>query len=158
MPQLDTSTFSSQIFWLGMCFVVLYGILAYFLMPKITAILENRETIREKNINIASTYREEAEGLLVEYESLLAQTRQGAHEKYQEVVAATALEMAKKKKEMLDKLQERLRVAEQDLYRARVEASTEMHSVAQDIAGDILHKLTGQVYSQAAMTAEKDKT
>lgn len=157
MPQLDTTTFSSQLFWLGISFVVLYCILAYFLVPKISGVLENRETIREKNINTASSYREEAEGLLVEYEKLLAETRKEAHEKYQSVVTMTAHEMGEKKKDMLDKLQERLHIAEQDLYRARMEASQDIHSVAQEIAGDILQKLTGQTYSSDQLTIKKDK-
>jgi F-type H+-transporting ATPase subunit b len=156
MPQLDTTTFSSQLFWLGVCFVALYIILAYVLMPRITAILDNRESVREKNINIASAYREEAEGLLVEYESLLAQTHQDAHEKYQEAVKTTALEIAEKKRKMLEKFQERLHVAEQDLYRARVEASAEMQAVAQEIASDILNKLTGP--SSVKKTARKEKS
>lgn len=156
MPQLDTATFSSQLFWLGVCFVALYLILAYVLMPRITEILENRDSIREKNINMASAYREEAEGLLREYESLLAQTRQEAHEKYQEVVAATAFGIAEKKKKMFEKFQERLHVAEQDLYRARVEASSEMQTVVQEIADDILRKLTGS--SSVKKTVRKEKS
>lgn len=157
MPQLDVTTFSSQLFWLGMCFLVLYFILSYFLVPKISGVLENRENMREQNINQASSYREEAESLLVEYEKLLAQTRKEAHEKYQSVVNVTAHEIRAKKREMLDKLQERLHIAEQDLYRARIEASEDIHAVAQEIAGDILQKLTGQTYTPDQLTIKKDK-
>lgn len=158
MPQLDTTTFSSQLFWLGISFCILYCVLAYFLVPKISGVLENRETMREQNINTASTYREQAEGLLVEYEKLLAQTRKESHEKYQAVVNLIAQETMEKKKDILDKLQERLHIAEQDLYRARIEASQDMHSIAREIAGDILLKLTGQSYSPEQLTLKKDKS
>jgi len=158
MPQLDTSTFSSQLFWLGISFCILYCILAYFIVPKISGVLENRETMREQNINTASTYREQAEGLLLEYEKLLAQTRKDAHERYQALVNRIAHETTEKKKDILDKLQERLHIAEQDLYRARIDASQDMHSVARDIAGDILQKLTGQSYSPEQLALNKDKT
>lgn len=157
MPQLDTTTYSSQLFWLVICFVALYCILAYFLVPKISRIIEKRDAIREHNINTASTYREEAEGLLADYERLLEQTRREAHDKYQAVVNLTVHEMTEKKKQMVARLQERLHVAEQDLYRARTEASQEMHAVAQEIAGDILKKLTGQTYSSTKLTIKKDK-
>lgn len=146
MPQLDPTTFSSQLFWLGVCFSALYFILAYIAVPKITDVLENRESVREQKINKASTYREEAEGLLIGYEKILTQARKDAHQQYQYVVNSTNLEIAQKKKDMLDKLQERLHIAEQDLYRARVEASSEMHAVAQEIAAQILLKLTNHTY------------
>ena len=157
MPQLDTTTFPSQLFWLGVCFLVLYLILSYILIPKITGVLENRETIREQKINQASTYREEAEGLLIAYEKRLDEAREDAHQRYQSVANATILEIGEKKKEMLDKLQERLRLAEQDLYRARIEASADMHVVAQEIAAEILEKVTGHAYPADQLVLHEDK-
>lgn len=158
MPQLDTTTFPSQLFWLGVCFLALYFIISYFLVPKIAGVLENRETIREQKINLASTYREEAERLLKAYETRLTEARKESHQRYQAVVNEANLEMAAKKKELLDKLQERLHLAEQDLYRARVEANADMHTVAQEIAGEILKKITGQVYSVDQLVLHGDKT
>lgn len=157
MPQLDTTTFPSQLFWLGVCFLLLYFILSYLLVPRITDVLENREHVREQKINQASTYRERAENLLADYEKTLAHVRKDAHQKYQSIVNATGLEIAEKKKEMLDKLQERLHIAEQELYRARIEASQEMHSVAQEIAGEILQKLTGHRYPTDQLMVEKER-
>ena len=157
MPQLDTTTFPSQLFWLGVCFVALYFIVSYFLIPKMAGILENRETIREEKINMASTYREQAEGLLTAYEEALAQARKNAHENYQSCANRTILELTEKKKEMLQKLQKRLHLAEQELYRARIEASAEMQSVAHDIAGDVLKKLTGQTYTADQLVIKKGR-
>lgn len=157
MPQLDTTTFPSQLFWLGVCFVALYFIVSYFLIPKMAGILENRETIREEKINMASTYREQAEGLLTAYEEALAQARKNAHEHYQSCANRTILELTEKKKEMLQKLQKRLHLAEQELYRARIEASAEMQSVAHDIAGDVLKKLTGQTYTADQLVIKKGR-
>lgn len=156
MPQLDTTTFSSQLFWLGVCFLVLYFILSYVLVPKITGVLESRENVREQKLNQASTYREQAEDLLAEYEKILAQARKDAHGQYQSVVNATALKLAEKKQDMLDKFQERLHIAEQELYRARIEVTADIQSVAQEIAGDILKKLTGHTYSADQLVVKGD--
>ncbi|MBT7451768.1 MAG: F0F1 ATP synthase subunit B', partial [Rhodospirillaceae bacterium] len=43
MPQFDPSTFSSQLFWLLICFVVLYWVISKFAIPRIGDILEQRE-------------------------------------------------------------------------------------------------------------------
>ncbi|MFZ2170338.1 MAG: hypothetical protein WAW61_11955 [Methylococcaceae bacterium] len=156
MPQLDVATFPSQLFWLGTCFLFLYLILSSFLMPKVATLLEKRDVMREEKLNLASTYREEAEALLLSYENALAQARKEAHLNYQLIVNEVAQKMAEKKREMVQKLQERLHVAEQDLYRARIEAGTDIHTVAQDIAGDILKKLTGYSYSTEQLIEKKD--
>ena len=58
---------------------------------------------------------------------------------------------------MLDKLQERLHIAEQDLYRARVEVSAEIQSVAHEIASEILQKVTGHTYSVDQLVIKRDK-
>lgn len=158
MPQLDATTFPSQLFWLGVCFLVLYLILSYIAIPKITGVLENRDHVREQKINQASTYREQAEGLLVDYEKILDQTRKNAHQHYQAVVNEANLEIAHKKREMMAKLQERLHIAEQELYRARVAVNAEMESVAQEVAGEILQKLTGRTYSVDQLIVKKDKS
>jgi F-type H+-transporting ATPase subunit b len=157
MPQLDTTTFSSQLFWLFLCFIVLYFLLAYISIPKIKGVLDNREAFREQKINQASTYREQAENLLLEYEKLLSQARKGAHQQYQAFVNTTIQEIAMKKKDEVDKLQDRLHIAEQNLYRARIEASLDMQSVAQEIAGEILQKLTNKNYPIDQLVLQRDK-
>ncbi|MBA3813424.1 MAG: hypothetical protein H0X26_02865 [Alphaproteobacteria bacterium] len=157
MPQLDTTTFPSQLFWLGVCFLVLYWILSYFLIPKMVGVLEKRETMREEKINLASAYREQAEGLLMAYEKTLVQARKDAHLNYQLIVNETVQQMAEKKKEMLEKFQDRLHIAEQALYRERAKVSSEMPAVAQDIAGDILQKLTHHTYPADQLVVKKDR-
>ena len=156
MPQLDVTTFPSQLFWLGVCFLLLYLILSFFLIPRVAGLLDKREAMREERLNLASTYREEAEGLLLAYENALAEARKEAHLHYQSIVNETMHKMAERKHEMVEKLQERLRVGEQDLYRARIEASADMHTVAQDIAGDILEKITGHSYPVEQLIEKKD--
>ena len=49
MPQLDFTTYSAQIFWFSICFVVLYSFLAYVIIPRIAQIAKNRKEIIEKD-------------------------------------------------------------------------------------------------------------
>jgi len=144
MPQLDTSTYVSQLFWLVVCFLVLYLILSYIALPKITRVLQMREETIEAKINKASTFREEAEDLLGEYEASLASARAEAHNLYKASSNATTAEMAIKQKDILNKLSDRLHLAEQDLFRARIEASHELGKMSEDLANLILAKLTGK--------------
>lgn len=147
MPQLDVTTFSSQLFWLGVCFLTLYGILYYVALPKIARVLESREEILEEKINKASLYREEAEVRLAEYEAALARARSESQEKSRAMTRAVSSEMAQKQKEFLDKINDRLHVGEQELFRARLETSKNIKEVSREVAKAVLEKLTGRIYS-----------
>ena len=47
MPQLNPETFSSQLFWLGILFILMFIIIHYFFLPK----LEKVRSIRKKTID-----------------------------------------------------------------------------------------------------------
>ncbi len=158
MPQLDTSTFFSQIFWLVICFFALYLILSYKAIPKITRVLETRGETIEAQINKASMYRERAEELLADYEKTLAQARERAHQHSKSIASATATSIGHKQKDFQDKLKDRLRMTEQDLFRARSDASKEIRSVAVEVASAILTKLMGVEYSPDKLLEKKEES
>ncbi|HBG34023.1 MAG: hypothetical protein A2X70_05545 [Alphaproteobacteria bacterium GWC2_42_16] len=144
MPQLNVLTYTSQLFWLAVSFLALYLILTYLILPKISRILEAREETIEEKINKASTYREEAEDLLADYEAVLNKAKEKAQQHLKTTSSTTSANMAKKQKDFLDKLSDRLHVAEQNLYRTKVERGKEIDSLARDVANYIYQKLTGK--------------
>ncbi|MBY0501822.1 MAG: hypothetical protein K2P93_07470 [Alphaproteobacteria bacterium] len=156
MPQLDISTFPSQLFWLMVCFLALYFILSFVAVPKISHVLEARQDALESKINKASTYREQAEGLLAEYESTLAQARVDAQQRYKLAITSASAQIASQQKDLLDKLNNKLHIAEQELYRTRIEVGAQMHAVAIEVAIGILKKLTGRTYSPTELNYERE--
>lgn len=157
MPQLDPSSFPSQLFWLGVCFFVLYLLLSYIALPKISQVLEVREQSLEEKINTASTYREQAENLLAEYEAALTQAREKAHQHTQSATRMIADEMTHRQEDFMNKLNEQLRLAEQDLYRTRVEVGHEIKPMANEIALFILKKFTGNAYSSKDLLSKRKR-
>ena len=147
MPQLNTLTYLSQLFWLGICFLALYLILAYVILPKITRILEMREDTIEEKLNKASTYREQAEDLRADYERILDQAKEKAHQHIKSTSTTISAAITNKQKDFLDTLSDRLHVAEQELYRSRLESGKEVESLARDVANTIFLKLTGKAGS-----------
>lgn len=79
MPQLEISTYASQIFWLVVTFVPLYFFIVKGAIPKIGEVLEARQGKIDDDLKIAATRREEAEAVLVEYQKLQADAHAGAH-------------------------------------------------------------------------------
>lgn len=68
MPQLDISTFPSQIFWLIICFAVLCFAMASFLAPRIGSSLVNRQRV------LIELY-ESADKILIEADDLERQNQ-----------------------------------------------------------------------------------
>jgi F-type H+-transporting ATPase subunit b len=147
MPQLDVATFPSQLFWLAICFCALYALCSFLAIPRIARVLDVRQATLEEKLNKASTYREEAETLLADYEAALARARVESQARSQAAARARSSELAHRQKDFLDKRNDRLHLAEQDLYRARLDAGADTKVLAVEMAQLILEKLTGRAYS-----------
>ena len=71
LPQLDLATYSSQVFWLVISFVVLYFLVAKLAMPRIAEVLEERQERIEDDLDKAETLKKEAYQVRIEYEKAL---------------------------------------------------------------------------------------
>ena len=141
MPQLDFATYPSQLFWLFVFFTLLYLILAYVATPKITKVMEDRAKTLQNLSDKAHSYRDKAEDLLTEYESTLEQARSEARHRYKSMVDQVNLDFTKRQKEIIEKMTEIMRHAEQDLHTAKVEIHKDIHAISLDVAQSILVKV-----------------
>ena len=53
MPQLEITTYPSQIFWLVVSFLVLYLIMSRVIIPKISSVIKSRESEIKNDIHIS---------------------------------------------------------------------------------------------------------
>ena len=67
LPQLDFSTYPTQIFWVVLVFSVLCAVL-YKVLPRIIGVLEKEEACRDSTIAHAGECRKRAEGLNRKYD------------------------------------------------------------------------------------------
>src|ERR1700726_1651418 len=75
MPQLDISTFTPQLVWLTIWFVVLYLLMAKLAMPRIARAMEARRRRREDDLARAAQLKAEAEAANAAYQKTLAEAR-----------------------------------------------------------------------------------
>lgn len=54
MPQFDFSTYLSQIFWFGLCFITLYVFAKFLILPRIKNIISKRNDLIETDKSLAS--------------------------------------------------------------------------------------------------------
>ena len=75
MPQLDFSTFPNQIFWLCVTLVVIYLVLSKVALPRIAAVLAERQGTITNDIAAAEELKQKAADAEAAYEKALADAR-----------------------------------------------------------------------------------
>lgn len=75
MPQLDFSTFGNQIFWLLVTLVVIYFVLAKVALPRIAAVLAERQGTITSDIAAAEALKQKAVEAEDAYNKALAEAR-----------------------------------------------------------------------------------
>lgn len=109
MPQLDFSTFSSQIFWLAISFGLFYLIMARHAIPAIVQVRQHREERITGDLDKAESSREEAQHLENQYQSSvqeMANQSADVFAKAQETIASKSAQAHEKlAKDLADKTQ-----------------------------------------------------
>jgi F-type H+-transporting ATPase subunit b len=91
LPQLDLSTFPSQIFWLAVASFVLFQLMNKVALPRIASVLEERADAIADDLDRAEEFRRKAGEAEAAYQQALADARATA----QGIVAETRAEIQK---------------------------------------------------------------
>ena len=143
LPQLDISTWPSQIFWLIFIFGVGYVMMAKIATPKIGTVLEVRRTRLDGDLGKAREASAEAAKIRAEYEVNLESARNNAAE-FARKVADEAAEKAAAVEDKADKrLARKVAMAEKKLATAKAEAMENLNPVAAEAALEAVKGLTG---------------
>ncbi|WP_195821603.1 F0F1 ATP synthase subunit B' [Roseobacter sp. MH60115] len=79
MPQLDFSTWGNQIFWLVLTLIVIYFILSRVALPRIAAILAERQGTITSDLAAAEDLKSKAKEAEAAYDKALVDARAEAH-------------------------------------------------------------------------------
>jgi F-type H+-transporting ATPase subunit b len=154
VPQLDVSTFSSQIFWLIICFGTLYWLLSRRALPRVSEILEARQDRIAADLDQAQRLRREAEAALATYEKAVGQAHDEAQGLLADVQNRLQAEAAGRQAELDRQLAGQLAEAEARIASARERALAEMEVAAIGAAQAAAARLAGvEVSPDAAQSA-----
>jgi F-type H+-transporting ATPase subunit b len=143
MPQLDPSSFPSQIFWLFVTFLVFFLIAWRVALPKIGRVLEDRRERIDRDVSKAQEVRNEAEAVLAEYERLSAEGRASAQVVIREANQLAAAEAAAEHEKLGKRLADDIAKAERRIAEARTTALESIAEVAGEIAQAAAARLIG---------------
>lgn len=143
LPQLDPSSFATQIFWLAVTFIVLYLLMSRVALPRVRDVLEERERRITDDLEKAQRLKDESEAVLAEYEKALADARANAQAMFAEAAEQANAEAAKRQQDVSQKLAKQLEKAESRVRVAKAEALDNIRQVAIEVAQDAAARLIG---------------
>lgn len=152
-PPFDASTFGAQVFWLLICFAVLYIVVARAVLPRVGGILKMRREKIDGDLAEADRLRKETDKAIAAHEAALAAARTRAHGIAQETRDKTQAELNTKRAAVESELNERVQAAEISIQAAKSDALTKVDEIAADTAQALVTQLTGDVSPEAARAA-----
>tara|TARA_B100000989_G_scaffold122819_1_gene90793 strand:+ start:2104 stop:2697 length:594 start_codon:yes stop_codon:yes gene_type:complete len=157
LPQLDTSTWPSQLFWLVVLFAAGYILMAKFVTPRIGSVLEERRAKLDEDLGKARSASEDAARIRAEYEADLDAARTAAAETAKRAAAEAAKQAEASDTKIAKKLAEKVAKAEAKLATARSEGIANLNNVAAEAAMVAVAKVADihTTAAQAGKTANK---
>ncbi|TRW97682.1 F0F1 ATP synthase subunit B' [Paracoccus sp. M683] len=143
MPQLDFSTFPNQIFWLVVTMLVLYWVLSRVALPRIAAVLSDRQGAITGDLMAAEEFKQKAKDAEAAYDAALAEARSEA----QKIVAANRAEIQKQLDAAIAdadaEIAARTVESEKRIGEIRASALADSQSVARDVTAELVRVFGG---------------
>jgi len=154
MPQLDFATFPNQIFWLVIALVAIYFILSRIALPRIAAVLAERQGALTNDLAAAEELKQRAVAAEAAYQKALADARSEASKIADETRAAIQVDLDKAIARADDEIAAKTTESEARITEIRAGALRSIEDVAADVAGDIVSAVApGQKVDAKALAA-----
>lgn len=151
MPQLDVSTYPSQLFWLAVSFALLFILMNWVAIPRIGRALERREARIREDVSRAEAVRAEAEQILLQYEAGLKEARAAGHAQIQAAGQAAQKAAADRLAALKSELDQEARAAEQRMAAIKEKTLADIQPAIEGLAKAAAEKLIGQTVAESAI-------
>lgn len=141
MPQFDTSTYVSQIFWLVICLSFLGLVVSKIYLPKILTIMNKRDQNILEYQNLAKHYQNEFELLQESRNKKLSDAKIHAHKTVSEALAKMELKQAEHIEKFEKEMALQLSDFKESLRFRKTKIESKLDQNASELAEQILQKL-----------------
>lgn len=144
MPQLDPSSFSSQLFWLAIFFITLYLVLSRALLPRVKTVLAHRANTISTDLDGAETSKSKAEEVRGAYEKSLADMRAKSKAMIAKTREESSERAAKQQAETDAALEKQVSASEAGIEKATKDVMDKLAPVASELASEIVKLLVSR--------------
>jgi F-type H+-transporting ATPase subunit b len=151
MPQLDVSTFSSQLFWLAICWGMVFLYLWKFLVPKMTSKLAEREQKINSILVEAKNFDAQTEIMFRKYDEQLNRVKQQQQERLQQVSSF----IQNSKEDLETDLKQSITA---EIKKLEDELNASKHKILKQVPAELESVLAQFIQKQLPESADVDKT
>ena len=141
MPQLEISTFTSQLFWLCISFFTMLFIMSSFITPRISHILTKRKNLISDLLKDADDRSQKAQELLDSYYSNLAQATTQANISLEKTQKDMNELVSNKQLELANKLNAKIVESEAKINASSKKALSALEKTSDTLVNDVLKKI-----------------
>ena len=142
MPQLDFSTFLPQIFWLFISLSFLYIVLSRYALPRVSDVIEERKDIIAQDIDSAKKFSSETDLAIEELNMKLSGAKLNSQSLMNDSLQEIKESNEEKKSILLKEINDDIVAAEAKIQEKKEESLSEISSVSEDIAIEMLENLS----------------
>ena len=142
LPQLDITTWPTQLFWLVITFGFGYILISTFVVPSMSTVLEGRTKKISDDLEKAKKAQEEAKNMFNLREASLNDARTKATNSVTTAIEQAKLETAKRDAAVNKKLAANAKKAEEKISKIREESLLSLNELATEISQKIITDLT----------------
>ncbi|WP_374763578.1 F0F1 ATP synthase subunit B family protein [Yunchengibacter salinarum] len=154
LPQLNVfedGTYTSQLFWLAITFILFYVVVSRMVLPRISRVLDDRGERVAADLDAAERLKREAEQVQSGLKASLDDARSQSQAILAEAKQDAASSLAATQADLESRLKAKTEAAEKRIEEAKTAALEEMDDVARDVAADIVTKLGAGAPDSAAL-------
>jgi len=141
LPQFDTTTFASQIFWLLVMFVVLYVFFAKSALPKLSKTIEDRRMTIKSDLAQAEKISDNVDKTRTDYELAIANAHNDARNKITNAEAAIRTEQEEKSNDFKIKTMNAVNDLEAQAAKEQQRIMSDLEQTVSDLTAEIIGKL-----------------
>ena len=144
MPQLEITTYPSQIFWLVVSLLTLYLIMSRIIIPRISSVIKNRESQIKNNIHISEQMYKDTEIINNEYEETKKNIENEARGIINYLKETTNKKITNSTELLKKRLEQKLEKNEQEIINKKKKALKEINKISLNLSEEILKKLSNE--------------
>ena len=153
MPQLDSTYWASQAFWLILVFTILYISITKFYLPKIKNNLDDRENKIKEDLEAANKFKELSELKLKEYEKILMISKKEVIKIHLESKNKLDKDIQSKKNIMEKEIENEIAQAQREIAELKKNSTTDIQNISKDIASSIIENISGDKLNESSINA-----
>ena len=143
MPQLEITTFPSQIFWLAVTFSMLYLMLWKVIIPKISFVIKKREEEIKNSIHVAEQIYGDTKIINEEFEKIKKETEEEARTIINNLKEITNKKIIKNTELLKKNLEKKLKKSEKEIFKKKDKALKNISKISLNISQEIIKKALG---------------